>query len=219
MEIVGRGLDAIKDMLAVIRRSPMNPAEFQSLVRLGSILQWSVVILILLAGSLQVYKFFVDKRIQDIRQEAVRRKFVKYEETISDLKDRLEHQIEQVEVVLEPEKGRTIPKHLLSQVHSELSKYEGTILRLNCIEGDQEALAFSKELKQVFEEAGWKVNGVNQVPYNTPIKNIVIVLNSTTQKTKANYMFSLFRALNYPSTARLNKNQTEDLGIMVGTRD
>jgi anion-transporting ArsA/GET3 family ATPase len=213
------GLDAIKDILTVIRRSPMNPEEFQSLVRLGSVLQWSVVILILLAGSLQVYKFFVDKRVQDIRQEAVRRKTVQYEKTISELKDRIEQQIEQVEVVLEREKGRTIPRHLISQVRNELSKYEGTSIRLNCLQGDQEALAFSKELKEIFEKAGWRVNGVNQVPYNTPIKNIVIVLNSASQKGKANYIFSLFRALNYRSTARLNKNQTEDLGIMVGTRE
>ena len=197
----------------------MNPEEFQSLVRLGSILQWSVVILVLLAGSLQVYKFFVDKRVQDIRQEAVRRKTVQYEKTISELKDRIEQQIEQVEVVLEREKGRTIPRHLVSQVRNELSKYEGTSIRLNCLQGDQEALAFSKELKEIFEKAGWRVNGVNQVPYNTPIKNIVIVLNNASQKGKANYIFSLFRALNYRSTARLNKNQTEDLGIMVGTRE
>jgi hypothetical protein len=120
---------------------------------------------------------------------------------------------------LEREKGRTIPRHLISQVRNELSKYEGTSIRLNCLQGDQEALAFSKELKEIFEKAGWRVNGVNQVPYNTPIKNIVIVLNSASQKGKANYIFSLFRALNYRSTARLNKNQTEDLGIMVGTRE
>ena len=213
------GLDAAKNILTVIRGSPMNPEEFQSLVRLGSILQWSVVILILLAGSLQVYKFFVDKRVQDIRQEAVRRKTVQYEKTISELKDRIEQQIEQVEVVLEREKGRTLPRHLVSQVRNELSKYEGTSIRLNCLQGDQEALAFSKELKEIFEKAGWRVNGVNQVPYNTPIKNIVIVLNNASQKGKANYIFSLFRALNYRSTARLNKNQTEDLGIMVGTRE
>jgi hypothetical protein len=219
MDISSRGLDAIKNILTVIRRSPMNPEEFQSLVRLGSLLQWSVVILILLAGSLQVYKFFVDKRIQDIRQEAVRRKTVQYENTISELKERIEQQIDRVEVVLEREKGRTIPKHLVSQVRGELSKYEGTSIRLNCLQGDQEALAFSKELKEIFENAGWRVNGVNQIPYNTPIKNIVIVLNNASQKGKANYIFSLFRALNYRSTARLNQNQTEDLGIMVGTRE
>jgi len=197
----------------------MNPEEFQSLVRLGSLLQWSVVILILLAGSLQVYKFFVDKRVQDIRQEAVRRKTVEYENTISELKERIEEKIEQVEVVLDREKGRTIPKHLVSQVRNELSKYEGTSVRVNCLQGDKEALAFSKELKGIFEEAGWRVTGVNQVPYNTPIKNIVIVLKNASQKGKANYIFSLFRALNYGSTARLNQNQTEDLGIMVGTRE
>jgi len=197
----------------------MNPEEFQSLVRLGSLLQWSVVILILLAGSLQVYKFFVDKRVQDIRQEAVRRKTVEYENTISELKERIEEKIEQVEVVLDREKGRTIPTHLVSQVRNELSKYEGTSVRVNCLQGDKEALAFSKELKGIFEEAGWRVTGVNQVPYNTPIKNIVIVLKNASQKGKANYIFSLFRALNYGSTARLNQNQTEDLGIMVGTRE
>jgi hypothetical protein len=209
----------MKNILTVIRRNPMNPEEFQSLVRLGSLLQWSVVILILLAGSLQVYKFFVDKRVQDIRQEAVRRKTVEYENTISELKERIEEKIEQVEVVLDREKGRTIPKHLVSQVRNELSKYEGTSVRVNCLQGDKEALAFSKELKGIFEEAGWRVTGVNQVPYNTPIKNIVIVLKNASQKGKANYIFSLFRALNYGSTARLNQNQTEDLGIMVGTRE
>ena len=197
----------------------MNPEEFQSLVRLGSLLQWSVVILILLAGSLQVYKFFVDKRVQDIRQEAMRRKSVEYENTISELKGRIEQQIEQVEVVLEREKGRTIPKHLVSQVRGELSKYEGTSIRLNCLQGDREALAFSKELKEIFEKAGWRVNGVNQIPHNTPIKNIIIVLKNASQKGKANYIFSLFRALNYRSTARLNQKQTEDLSIMVGTRE
>jgi hypothetical protein len=219
MDIASRGLDAIKDILTVIRRSPMNPEEFQSLVRLGSLLQWSVVILILLAGSLQVYKFFVDKRIQDIRQEAVRRKSVQYEKTISELEQRIDQQIEQVEVVLEREKGRTIPRHLVPQVRDELAKYKGTSIRLNCLQDDREALAFSKELKEIFENAGWRVNGVNQIPYNTPIKNIVIVLNNASQKGKANYVFSLFRALNYRSTARLNTNQTEDLGIMVGTRE
>jgi hypothetical protein len=197
----------------------MNPEEFQSLVRLGSLLQWSVVILILLAGSLQVYKFFVDKRIQDIRQEAVRRKSVQYEKTISELEQRIDQQIEQVEVVLEREKGRTIPRHLVPQVRDELAKYKGTSIRLNCLQDDREALAFSKELKEIFENAGWRVNGVNQIPYNTPIKNIVIVLNNASQKGKANYVFSLFRTLNYRSTARLNTNQTEDLGIMVGTRE
>jgi hypothetical protein len=219
MDISNRGLDGIKNILTVIRRSPMNPEEFQSLLRLGSLLQWSVVVLIVLAGTLQVYKFFVDKKIQDIRQEAVRRKTVQYEDTIAGLKERIEEQIDRVEVVLEREKGRTIPKHLVSQVHDELSKYEGTSIRLNCLQGDHEALAFSKELKEIFENAGWRVNGVNQVPYNTPIKNIVIVLNNASQKGKANYIFSLFRALNYRSTARLNQNQTEDLGIMVGTRE
>jgi hypothetical protein len=219
MDISSRGLGAIKDILMVIRRSPMNPEEFQGLVRLGSVLQWSVVFLILLAGSLQVYKFFVDKRIQDIRQEAVRRKTVQYENTISELKERAEQQIEQVEVVLEPEKGRSIPAHLVPRVRNELSKYKGTSIRLNCLDGDQEALAFSEELKEIFEKAGWKVNGVHQVRYNTPVKNVVIVLNDVSQKGKANYIFSLFRALNYRSTARLSKDQAEDLGLIVGTRE
>ncbi|MGD2126446.1 MAG: hypothetical protein PVG99_10220 [Desulfobacteraceae bacterium] len=197
----------------------MNFQELQTLIRLGSILQWVVIILIFLAGSIQISKFFMDRKIQNMREEIEEDRTARYEQMISKLKKRVSQQMERVEVVLEREKGRTIPEHLFSQVTEELSKYEGTSIRLNCVQGDKEALAFSKELKEIFQGAGWRVSGVNQVPYGSPIDNIVIVLNSTTQKPKANYIFSLFRALRYKSTARLNKNQREDLGILVGKRE
>ncbi|MFH1123783.1 MAG: hypothetical protein V1758_09020, partial [Pseudomonadota bacterium] len=124
-----------------------------------------------------------------------------------------------LQTVLVQEKTRTIPKHLITQIIAELSKFKGANVLLNSLRGDKEALAFANELKWVLEEAGWKVNGITEVQYGPAVKNIVIVLNDSSQKPKANYLFSLFKALNYQSSAQLNKNQREDLGLLIGPRE
>ena len=71
----------------------------------------------------------------------------------------------------------------------------------------------------LFEEAGWSVAGINQTQHSKPIKEVVIILNHEAQKQKANYIFSLLMALDVKSSARLNKNQPEDLGIIVGQKE
>ena len=47
----------------------------------------------------------------------------------------------------------------------------------------------------------------------------MIILKDEKQKAKANYIFSVFLALNVKSGARVNKNQSEDLGILVGRKN
>jgi hypothetical protein len=61
--------------------------------------------------------------------------------------------------------------------------------------------------------------GINQTQHAKPVKEVVIILNHEEQKQKANYIFSLLMALDVKSSARLNKNQQEDLGIIVGQRE
>jgi len=196
----------------------MNLQELHSLVRLGSIFQWLAIVLVFLAGALQVSKFVLDRKVQNLRQGIESKRTMHYEQTISKLKQRLAQQIERVQVVLEQEKRRTIPGHLIPRIKEDLAKYSGTSIRLNCVRGDREALGLSKELKDLFQQAGWRVNGINQVPYPGPIQDIVIILNNTSQRQKANYIFSLFRTLRFKTTARLDKNQKEDLCLLIGKR-
>jgi hypothetical protein len=197
----------------------MEIPEVQPLLRLSSILQWVVIILVFLAGTLQIAKIFIDKKIDAVRDEIILAKIEQYEKTILDLDTKVKQQFERKQVTLEEKKDRRIPVHMLSQVKAELSKFEGSTVRFACDRNDKEALAFAEQLKSLFEEAGWSVAGINQTQYSKPIKEVVIILNHEAQKQKANYIFSLLMALDVKSSARLNKNQPEDLGIIVGQKE
>jgi hypothetical protein len=197
----------------------MEFPEVQPLLRLGSILQWIVIILVFLAGTLQLAKLFIDKRIESVRHELASAQVEEYEKTITDLKTKVKQQFERRQVSVEQQKDRRIPDHMIPQMKAELSKFEGASVRLACDRNDKEALGFAEQLKKVFEEAGWSVVGVNQTQHTKPVKEVVIILNHEAQKQKANYIFSLLMALDIKSTARLNKNQQEDLGIIVGQRE
>jgi len=197
----------------------MEIPEVQPLLRVSSILQWVVIILVFSAGTLQIAKVFIDKKIDSVRHEITLARVGEYEKTILDLKAKVKQQFERRQVTLEEKKDRRVPDHMIPQVKAELSKFQGSNVRLACDKNDKEALSFAEQLKSLFEEAGWNAEGVNQTQFSKPIKEVVIILNHEAQKPKANYIFSLLMALDVKSSARLNKNQPEDLGIIVGQRE
>lgn len=197
----------------------MEIPEVEPLMRMSSILQWLAIFLVFFAGTLQIVKIFIDRRIESVRDEAVLAKVEEYEKTILDLETKVKQQLAKRPVILEGKKDRRVPDHMLSLVRAELSKFEGSTVRFACDRNDQEALAFAEQLKSLFEKAGWSVAGISQTQHSKPIKEVVIVLNHEAQKQKANYIFSLLMALDVKSSARLNKNQPEDLGIIVGQKE
>ena len=192
--------------------------ELPAITRLSSILQWLVIVLIFVAGGLQILKLVIDKKIDNIREVVISSKIVEYQQTIGELKAQAEKKPGQMEVTVDQMPDRRLPKHMISQIKTELSKYEGSTVRLACDREDKEALAFAEELKTLFEESGWRVKGVSQTSFSKPVKDVVIILNHEQQKPKANYIFSLLMSLNLKSSARLNKSQGEDLGIIVGKK-
>ena len=196
----------------------MELPEVQPLLRLSSILQWLVVLLVFSAGTLQIAKIYIDKRIDSVRSESTGAKAEEHERAIADPATEVKPQPERRQVAVEQPKERRIPAHMISQVKEELSRFDGTSVRLACDRNDKEALSFAEQLKSVFEESGWAVVGVNQAQQANPVKEVVIVLNHEEQKPKANYIFSLLMALEVKSSARLNRNQQEDLAIIVGQR-
>jgi hypothetical protein len=197
----------------------MEIPEVEPLMRMSSILQWLAIFLVFFAGTLQIAKIFIDRRIESVRDEAVLAKVEGYEKTILDLETKVKQQLARRPVILEEKKDRRVPDHMLSLVTAELSKFEGSTVRFACDRNDKEALAFAEQFKSLFEMAGWSVAGIHQTQHSKPIMEVVIILNHEAQKQKANYIFSLLTALDVKSSARLNKNQPEDLVIIVGQKE
>jgi hypothetical protein len=197
----------------------MNFEEVQPFLRLGSVLQWLVIALVFLAGFLQIAKFLLDKKVDTMREEMARAKVADYEKKISDLQAKASDRVEKRQIVIEREKDRKIPEEVFFQLKGDLLKHSGSVVRLACDKGDKEALAFAEQLKNLFEESGWIVKGISQSVHAKPVKEVVLILNHDDQKPKANILFSALMSLGVKSSARLNKNQQEDLGIIVGQRE
>ena len=175
--------------------------------------------LVFLAGFLQIAKFLLDKRVETMREEIAKTAVAQYEKKIGDLQAKAAERIQQRQLVIEREKDRKIPEDLVPQIKGDLLKYSGSTVRLACDKDDKEALAFAEQLKDLFEESGWEVKGIGQALHSKPVKEVVLILNHEDQKPKANVIFSALMSLNIKSSARLNKNQEEDLGIIVGQRE
>jgi hypothetical protein len=197
----------------------MNFEEVQPLLRLGSYLQWIVIALVFLAGFLQIAKFLLDKKVETMREDIARTKVAEYEKKITDLQAKAAGLIQKRKVLIEREKDRRIPEEMIPQIKEDLLGYSGSTVRLACDKNDKEALAFAEQLKGLFEASGWTVKGIGQAVHSKPIKDVVLILNHEDQKPKANVIFSALTTLNIRSSARLNKNQEEDLGIIVGQRE
>ncbi len=191
--------------------------EIQTLTKIASVLQWLVIIFIFLAGALQLTKLAVDRKIEVAREETTSAKMAEYEHVIGELQEKAT-ELEQLQAAVQQPFERKLPRQLLPQIKQELSKYKGASVRLACNKEDKEALAFTEQLKALFQGSGWKVRGVDHTVFSRPVKNIVIILNREEQKPKANYIFSVLKSLNIKSIARLYKNQPEDLGIIVGEK-
>jgi hypothetical protein len=192
--------------------------EIQTLTKIASVLQWLVIIFIFLAGALQLTKLAVDRKIEVAREETTSAKMAEYEQVIGELQEKAT-ELEQLQAAVQQPFERKLPRQLLPQMKQELSKYKGSSVRLACNKEDKEALAFAEQLKALFQGSGWKVRGVDHSVFSRPVKNIVIILNREEQKPKANYIFSVLKSLDIKSIARLYKNQSEDLGIIVGEKE
>ena len=197
----------------------MNFEQVQPFLRLGSILQWLVIALVFLAGFLQIAKFLLDKKVETMREEIAKTNVAEYEKKISDLQAKAAERVEKSQLVIERDKDRKIPEEMFLQLKGDLLKHSGSAVRLACNKGDKEALAFAEQLKNLFEESGWTVKGIGQAQHAKPVKEVVLILNHEDQKPMANILFSALTSLHIKSSARLNKNQEEDLGIIVGQRE
>jgi hypothetical protein len=143
----------------------------------------------------------------------------KYEETLTTLKSKIIQQNKLLQKRKDKIKPLLIPQTLISKMTTHLSKYKEASVRITCVREDQGALSFSEQLKSVFQNAGWTVNGVYKASFSKPLKRVVLVLNKKEQKPKANYMFSVLKSLELKGVGKLNKDQEEDLGIIIGTKD
>lgn len=100
-----------------------------------------------------------------------------------------------------------------------LKNYKNSKIILTTILGNSEAFLFSEQIKEVFETAGWKVDGINQAAYNNPLVGVFIGVKSQRYPSRVDNIFSAFKILNIIAKGNLNTNlQNDDIELIIGTK-
>lgn len=74
-----------------------------------------------------------------------------------------------------------------------LKEFKGKGIRLVTILGNSEAFQFAHQIREIFEQAGWNVDGVDQAVFTEPIKGIIVKIKD---KNIPKYIDSIIKAFN-----------------------
>ena len=114
---------------------------------------------------------------------------------------------------------RRIDPHLKQSLVVNLKSISPLDVEITCVLGDTEGFSLASQIKDVFEQAGWKVNGVSQAVFTTPIKHLVLSFGKEPSRDLQRTLAPLFDSLGYPREASLNKQlEGNSLKIVVGSK-
>lgn len=115
--------------------------------------------------------------------------------------------------------SRGISKYDKIEMINILKYYKKGKVSLTTILGDSEAFKFAEEIKEVFESAGWNVDGISQAAYNKPMIGVVINVKSEKYPIRVNQIFNAFKVLNIIATGNINQNlQDDNVEVIIGSK-
>jgi len=114
---------------------------------------------------------------------------------------------------------RSIDTTVRNSLVSNLKSIPALDVQITCVLGDAEGFGLASQLKDIFEQAGWEVKGVNQAVFTVPIKHLVLSFGKEPSRELQRTLALLFDSLGYPREAGLNKKLSENmLKIIVGSK-
>lgn len=114
---------------------------------------------------------------------------------------------------------RTIDPKVKISLVSNLKAIPALDVEIMCVLGDTEGFSLASQLKNIFEQAGWEVHGVNQGVFTNPIKHIVLSFGKEPSRDLQRTLAPLFDSFGYPREAGLNKKLKENsMKIIVGAK-
>ena len=114
---------------------------------------------------------------------------------------------------------RLLDQQLKQSLIANLKSLMPLDVDITCVLGDTEGFSLASQLKGVFEQAGWKGNGVNQAGYKSPVKHLVLTFGRQPSPEIQRAFAPLFDSLGYPREAALNKELgANSLKIVVGSK-
>ena len=115
--------------------------------------------------------------------------------------------------------NRSLSSHQRTVLVSALRKIGVQKITITTVWGDQEAFQFATELKDVFEEGGWEVNGVDQAAYNVPVTGLVIEVGTDPPPQVANELVQALLNANLQMNRYINNQLSGgEIQLVVGSK-
>ena len=129
---------------------------------------------------------------------------------------KLEKKTNQIE---EKIKDRYLNSSQQAFVIESLKKLEKGGIIINSVFGDQEAFQFAQQFKEIFQSAGWLVDGVNQSVFTVPFEGLIISISSEPPPMEANSINHLLQSLGFKVTGNIDKSQQPgSVALIVGKK-
>ncbi|MDC6365524.1 MULTISPECIES: hypothetical protein [Flavobacteriaceae] len=115
--------------------------------------------------------------------------------------------------------SRGVSEYDKIQILGILKRFKGSELTLTSIMGDSESFKFAHEIKELFELANWKVNGINQAMYTVPKEGVIICVNSKDYPKRVNGIFESFKLINIIAKGELKPSlESTEVELIIGTK-
>lgn len=118
-----------------------------------------------------------------------------------------------------PAGDRVLSASVVERLSKSLKAFSEYQVDVTCLMGDGEGHTLANQIKGVFDNAGWKVNGVKQSVFSGPVRGIVIKVGKPPPEALQRAIMPLFDNLGYPREAILDPAVGEkQISIIVGTK-
>ena len=115
--------------------------------------------------------------------------------------------------------SRGISEYDKIQMLNILKKHKNGELTLTSVMGDSESFKFAHEIKELFELANWKVNGINQAMYSQPIEGLIICVQSKKYPKRVNAIFDSFKTISIIAKGELKPTlEPNEIELIIGTK-
>jgi hypothetical protein len=115
--------------------------------------------------------------------------------------------------------ARSVTPDLAKRMTTVLATQRGSKVTVTCVLGDQESFQFASQVKQILQNSGWEVNGVNQAIYTQPVIGVFVKVKSQQYPRRVNSIVEAFKVLNITPDGILDPTLgADDVELIVGAK-
>ena len=154
--------------------------------------------------------------------EHTKRNLVGAEQKIVQLQNALNKSESELKTLKSKVAPRSISPDVRKKMISALLHLKGQNVKIGCLLGDAEGCNYAREFREVFDAAGWTVDGISHGLHTEPLLDVQIHFGGDEPTLATIYVANLFASLGLYTDSNLYRNKDLSKGILhlyVGSKN